>query len=235
MWELDHDPTLPAGYRGLRGAIVLALKKAQPLTVLALADRFAVTPNGLRRHLKQLEDDGIVAGRREARGVGAPAFSYVLTHEGEALFPRAYAATLVDAIDAVRAAAGEDGVASFFRSRWERLTADAAPLMRALPLHERVQLLGEVMSAHGYMTETEVAADAADDEPTVTLRSYNCPLRAVAERFPAACAVEAEYLAELLDARVERLGRIVDGCTACAYRVTALAPAGSASGSTSGA
>lgn len=231
MWELDHDPVLPAGYRGLRGAIVLALKKAQPMTVQALADRFALTANGLRRHLKQLEDDGIVVGRREARGVGAPAFSYVLTHEGEALFPRAYAATLVDALDMVRAVAGEEGVMRFFRQRWDRLTADAAPLMRSVPLHERVQLLSEVMSAHGYMSETEGADAVVGEGRSVTLRSYNCPLRAVAERFPAACAVEEQYLADVLDAHVERVSRIVDGCTACEYRVTALAPQAGASSS----
>ena len=50
----------PVGYRGTRGEIITALKMAQPLTAKELADRFGVTPNALRRHLKELELEGIV-------------------------------------------------------------------------------------------------------------------------------------------------------------------------------
>ena len=59
--------TLP-GYRGLRGDVLVALKKAQPLTAKELGLRFGVTPNALRRHLKELELEGVVRYRREIRG-----------------------------------------------------------------------------------------------------------------------------------------------------------------------
>jgi len=219
MWELDHDPVLPAGYRGLRGGVLVALKKAQPLTASELATQFGVSATALRRHLKQLEDAGVIAFRREVRGVGAPVFVYSLTAAGEALFPRAYAATLLDALDAVRESAGDQGIESFFRQRWERLTKEAAPLLRSLPLEERVQLLGELMTAHGYMSESSVVT-ASPDETEVTLTSHNCPLRSVAERFPEACRVEQQYLAEVLDAEVERTSRIVEGCNSCSYTIT---------------
>lgn len=225
MWELDHDPVLPAGYRGLRGAVLLALKKAQPLTASELARRFGVSATALRRHLKQLEEDGVVAFRREVRGVGAPVFAYSLTPAGEGLFPRAYAATLLDALETVRELAGSEGVTAFFRRRWERITREAAPLLATLPFHERVQLVSELMRAHGYMSETCSPAPARgegapDETGAIALTSYNCPLRAVAERFSEPCDVEERYLAEVLDANVERLSRIVAGCNACTYRIT---------------
>lgn len=221
MWELDHNPVLPAGYRGLRGEILVALRKAQPLTATELATQFGVSTTALRRHLKQLEESGVVAFRREVRGVGAPVSAYTLTHEGEELFPRAYAATLVDALESVRESGGSEGVLAFFRRRWERITDDTASLLGTLPLHERVQLLSELMTAHGYMSESDVAAapEGGSTAPTHTLASHNCPLRAVAERFPEACEVEETYLAEVLDARVERTSRIVDGCNCCCYLI----------------
>lgn len=263
MWELDHDPSLPAGYRGLRGSILVALKKSQPLTAGELAAQFGVSATALRKHLRQLEDAGVVEFSREVRGVGAPTNAYSLTRDGEGLFPRSYAATLVDALEAVRESAGSEGVNAFFRRRWERITRQAAPLLGSLELPERVKLLSELMTAHGYMSETSVRvdgeasfpADAAasfsvdgaasfpadgaaeapeaveagvrserattrEGKPCITLTSHNCPLRVVAERFPDACAVEHEYLAEVLNANVERESRIVDGCNSCCYTIT---------------
>jgi DeoR family suf operon transcriptional repressor len=75
----------PAGYRGTRGEILIALKKAQPLTAKQLADRLGVTPNALRRHLKELDGEGIVRYQREIRGVGGPVFAFSLTEAGERL------------------------------------------------------------------------------------------------------------------------------------------------------
>lgn len=242
MWELDHHPSLPAGYRGLRGSILVALKKAQPLTATELAVQFGVSGTALRKHLRQLEDGGVVEFTREVRGVGAPTSVYSLTQEGEELFPRSYAATLVDALEAVRSSAGDEGVNAFFRRRWERITQQAAPLLDSLELPERVRLLGELMTAHGYMAEVNAASQgesepaatagthaaiegtvsvtASPGDDAITLTSHNCPLRVVAERFPDACAVEHEYLAEVLDANVVRRSRIVDGCNACCYTIT---------------
>ena len=48
-----------AGHRGLRGDILLELKRQQPLTAKQLADAFSVSANAVRRHLKELEAEHI--------------------------------------------------------------------------------------------------------------------------------------------------------------------------------
>ena len=63
-----------AGHKGLRGEILVELKKSQPITAKELASRFGVSANAIRRHLKELEAEGLVAYSRENRGAGAPAF-----------------------------------------------------------------------------------------------------------------------------------------------------------------
>src|SRR5688500_15981680 len=92
----------PVGYRGTRGEILTALKMAQPLTAKELAGRFGVTPNALRRHLKELEGEGIVRYQREIHGVGGPVFAFSLTDAGEALFPKGYERALTDVLDLIR-------------------------------------------------------------------------------------------------------------------------------------
>lgn len=73
---MGHAVQAPAGYRGTRAEIIRTLKTSQPLTTKELATRFGVTANALRRHLKELEAEGIVRYRREIRGVGGPVFAY---------------------------------------------------------------------------------------------------------------------------------------------------------------
>ena len=104
----------PLGYRGTRAEILTALKMSQPLTAKELADRFGVTPNTLRRHLKELENEGIVRYQRDIRGVGGPVFAFSLTDAGEALFPRAYERALTEILDLVREQQGDEGVVKLF-------------------------------------------------------------------------------------------------------------------------
>jgi len=212
------------GYRGLRGDLLIALKKEQPLTARELAERFGVTPNALRRHLDALEEAGVVHHRREVRGVGGPVYAYSLSVSGEALFPRAYASALVTALEAVRERQGIDAVVELFSRQWTALAEEAKPELARLPLSERAQLLAELLTSQGYMAESESGAEGG-----ATIREHNCAIRAVAERFPEVCAAEAAFIADVLGAAVERRGRIVDGCNACHYAVTLAtdtAPAG---------
>src|SRR5512140_1265312 len=108
-------PLTLAGFKGLRSDILVALRKEQPLTIKALAERFALTPNALRRHLTELVDSGLVVYRREIHGQGAPVFAYALSDTGEALFPRAYIDPLVDALESLREREGTEAVVQLFR------------------------------------------------------------------------------------------------------------------------
>lgn len=207
-----------AGYRGLKADLLIALKKAaQPLTAAELAERFGLTPNALRRHLKALEEAEVVRYRREARGVGGPVYAYSLTASGEALFPNAYADALVAALETLGAERGASSVVELFRRQWKALVAEAAPTFGELPLAERTQLLAELRSAQGYMAEA-VAADERG-EVVAVIREHNCAIRAAAERFPEICAAELGFFAETLGADVERRAHILSGCNECEYVV----------------
>ena len=202
-----------AGFRGVRAEILLALKKAQPLTAKDLATRFDLTPNALRRHLKELEESGLVRHRREVRGVGGPRYAYVLTEHGEELFPRAYAPVLIDAIEAVREERGMAGVVNVFEHHWAGVTRGAEAALAPLPEGERAQLLAELLSSRGYMAEWAGCGAGG------TLTEHNCAIRAVAERFPEVCAAEARFLEKVLGGAVKRQLHILAGSNACEYNV----------------
>jgi DeoR family transcriptional regulator, suf operon transcriptional repressor len=205
--------TALVGYRGIQADVLLALKKHQPQTAGDLAARFELTPNAMRRHLETLEAAGIIRHSREVRGVGGPVHAFSLTASGEALFPRQYATVLLETFDAIAAERGRGGVSDFFRRKWTALAAEAAPALRKLPLHERVQLVAELWTSLGYMAE----ADVDDDTGLPVLRKHNCAIRAVAERYPEVCATEAEFIADVIGVPASRREHILAGCNTCVY------------------
>ena len=203
-----------AGFRGIRGDVLIAVKRGQPVTAKELAAEFGLTPNALRRHLKELETEGLVRCSRQVRGVGGPVLAYSLTDAGEVLFPRSYDTTLTTLLDNVRAQSGTDGVVQLFRAQWERVASGAPDELASLPLEERAQLLAELLTSHGYMAE---ATSTTGGEALI--KEHNCVLRAVAERFPEVCVAEEKFLAEFLGAVVERRTHIASGASCCEYCV----------------
>ncbi len=206
------------GFRGVRAELLVALKKGQPLTAHELGDRFGLTANALRRHLKALEDEGLVRFDREVRGVGAPVFSFSLTVAGEALFPRRYMAVLANALDALHEASGREAVTAVLEAEWQELAEEAGPVLDSLPLGERVALLAELLTSRGYMAEA-VEETPPGDMNVTTLRIHNCALGEIASRFPVACAVEARFLERLLGVPLVRGAHRTDGCGRCEYGV----------------
>ena len=204
--------TAPIGYRGTRGEILTALKMSQPLTAKELADKFGVTPNALRRHLKELENEGIVRYQREIRGVGGPVFAFSLTDAGEALFPRGYERALSEILDLVREQQGDEGIVQLFQRRWEEIARVARPELERLPVEQRATRLAELLTSLGYMAEARPVAGAL---PVLT--EHNCAIRLIAERFPEVCAAEERFIADLLGAPVTRQAHIAKGANCCEY------------------
>lgn len=204
----------PPGYKGMRGDILIALKKAQTLTAKELAARFGVTANALRRHLKELELEGVVRYRREVRGVGGPVFAYSLTEAGESLFPRAYDTALAEILESVREQRGDEGVVELFRRQWDQIAETARPELMRLPMPERSARLAEMLTSLGYMAES-----TGGTLPVIT--EHNCAIRLIAERFPEVCAAEERFIADLLGAPVTRQAHIAKGANCCEYCLTA--------------
>jgi DeoR family suf operon transcriptional repressor len=203
-----------AGHKGLRGDILLELKRRQPVTAKQLADCFGVSANAVRRHLKELEAEALIEHGREQRGTGAPTHTYRLSPNGEALFPTQYGEALTDVLAYVARLNGRDAVRAMFAQRFrayaDRLRAELADAS----LEEKVEAVGRLLSEQGFMAVWKVEADM------VTLAEHNCAVRAVAEQFPEICAAEADFLREVLERDLQRDSYIPDGCNACQYTIT---------------
>lgn len=206
-------PEAPAGYKGARAAILVALKRAGELTAPALAVQLGASLNAVKHHLKELERESLIVYVRHRQPVGAPVFVYRLSESGEALFPRRYEATLLDVLDRVAEREGRDAAVAMVTSRFDALRERLVGELEGASIATRLDRVAATLRDEGYMAEsTFVAGDAG-------LTEHNCAIRAVAERFPEVCAAEARFLESLIGARVERQQHILSGCVACEYKI----------------
>lgn len=207
------DSELPVGHKGPRGAVLVQLKRCQPLTAKELASRLGVSLNGVRHHLKELEAEGLVRYERAHRGVGAPAFSYRLSSAGEALFPRRYRETLTGLLERIVQRQGREAAVALLEAHLAELSARVREDLEGLTPRERLDAVARLRTEQGYMAEASAAESGA------VLTEHNCAIQAVAEQFPEICEAEARFLAETLGAEVERREHILGGCAACEYHV----------------
>src|SRR2546427_9618636 len=137
--------------KGLRAQILLELKKSQPLTVRDLAEKHRVSANAIRRHLKELEAEQLIAYIREQRGIGAPTFAYRLTSFGEGLFPKRYAEQLTDVLTYLEQRGGREEVRRFFTERFQSQTQVLLAQLQGSSFQERVEAVGSLFREQGVM------------------------------------------------------------------------------------
>lgn len=203
-----------AAHRGLRGEILVALKKAQPITAKELGEQFEVSANAIRRHLKELEAEGLVVYGREQRGTGAPTNCYRLNPNGEALFPNRSEEALTRVLEYVMQKEGRDVALSVLEGQYAELRRKLGTELENLTPIDRVKAVAGVLEEAGFMPEPREAAGE------IRLHVQNCAIRAVATCLPEICETELRFLEDVLVANVERRSHIVDGCNACEYAIT---------------
>ncbi len=208
-----HVPEGPAGFKGARAAILVALKRSGEQTAPALAAGLGASLNAVRHHLKELERASLVLYVRRRQAVGAPVFAYRLSEAGEALFPRRYEAALLGVLERIAERDGRDAAVAMVTSRFDALRDSLAAELEGAPVATRLERVAEALRDDGYMAELSLGAGGA------ALTEHNCAIRAVAERFPEVCAAEARFLEALIGAPVERQAHILAGCGACEYKV----------------
>lgn len=205
-----------------RRQIMLCLLKDGPVTASHVAKSLGLSAAGVRRHLDILVTDGLteVVQRRplhHSGGRGRPAKHFRLTDLGRAHFGHAYDELAADALDALRAAGGEQAVRAFAKARFQRMVARAVPLgsggAEDADVEKIARALADALDAHGYAATVTTAGQG------VQICQHHCPVAHVAARHPELCEAEQEVFATLLGRHVQPLASIADGHGICTTNI----------------
>ncbi len=213
--------------------ILQHLLKQGQATAHELATKLDVSPQAIRRHLKDLEVEELIAYQTAQVGMGRPQHVYQLSTKGRdrlrrALgdqFPDSQAQFTVSLLDTIAEMVGQEQMSSILRKQWERKAVEYRHQLGNGSLQERVANLAELRKAEGYMAEW-YQVDVSDSDIEAGCRfimtEHNCAISNVAESFPIVCGHELEMFAALLpDCTVERTHWIINGEHRCGYLVQA--------------
>jgi DeoR family transcriptional regulator, suf operon transcriptional repressor len=202
--------------------ILQYLLKQGQATAQELADNLEISPQAIRRHLKDLEEEGLIEHEAVQAGMGRPNFVYRLSRSGRNHFPDRYDDFAVSLLDTLAHSIDKTQFNDILRKRWERRALEYRDQVGTGTLQERVAKLVELRKAEGYMAEyhpVEAEAEGAE-RPRYVITEYNCAISHIAETFPTVCGHELEMFAIALEGcKVERTHWMVGGEHQCGYLV----------------
>ncbi|XGV96035.1 MAG: iron-sulfur cluster biosynthesis transcriptional regulator SufR [Leptolyngbya sp. BL-A-14] len=202
--------------------ILQYLLKQGQCTVQELADQLRVSPQAIRRHLKDLETDGLIDHQVVQARMGRPNYTYGLSQEGRDRFPDRYDDFAVSLLDTLAETVGADQMGTILRKQWERKAMEYRDRIGSGSLKERVAKLVELRRTEGYMAEChpiDASGTIVEQGDRFILTEYNCAISHIAESFPSVCGHELEMFAVALECCVERTHWLVNGEHRCGYLI----------------
>ena len=140
-----------------------AILENGPATAVDLAARLEITPAGIRRHLDNLIEDGVLTAREpfqtanDSRGRGRPSKVFVMTDVGREKFEHTYDDLAVSALrfmatKSTKSMGAEASlVKEFARNRAEEITKRAAQILaNKKNLNQKSEALAAFLSTDGY-------------------------------------------------------------------------------------
>ena len=196
--------------------ILQFLMKSGQASAQTLANNLNVSPQAIRRHLKDLQAEELVEHQAMQSGMGRPNYIYQLSAKGRAQFPSQYDQFAVSLLDTLTETVGAEQVGAILRQQWQRKAQHYFEVIGNGSLSERVHQLVKLRQTEGYMTELH----SDEDENTYIITEYNCAISQVAESYPAICGHELSMFAVAFpDCQVERTHWLVKGEHLCGYKI----------------
>jgi predicted ArsR family transcriptional regulator len=192
--------------------IANTLRRRGPSTAAEISREHGCGVVAVRAQLRNMESAGFVTRAAERRAIGRPVSRYALTSDAESFFPKRYDVFAERLVEAVVEEFGEDGLERIL-ARWEdsllqrfesALPADPSARLEALAAHQ---------TKHGFM------ASVRRDEDGVALIERNCPIAAVAARYPQICRREAELFSRTLKWKTTLRACQATGDAVCVFQI----------------
>lgn len=203
----------------IKEGILRFLLKRGPATAAVMADHFKITPQAIRRHLKNLESSGLIEHYSNQESIGRPNHLYQLSRQGRDYFPDQYDQFALSLLNTVADTLGPEHVGRLLKHQWQSKAHEYREKLGNAPLRERMQVLVKLRQAEGYMAECHSVEDGEAQEAFV-ITEYNCAIAQIAESYPTVCGHElAMFAMALPDCSVERTHWLVNGEHQCGYLV----------------
>lgn len=194
-----------------RQQILSLLQQQGSRTINAIAEAMTLSAATVRHHLTILQRDGLVNADRVRQPVGRPRLVYSLSSTGRESFPKKYDEFSTMLLTELREMYGAEAIRTLMQriatQKVEDLEVDIVPMD---PL-ERIELLHELFSRDGYVSELEV------EQGHALLLHHTCPFQSIVKLHPEVCLLNDYIIKSITDSRYRKVSCIMKGDDACSY------------------
>jgi DeoR family suf operon transcriptional repressor len=170
----------------------------------------------MRRHLRSLEEEGLVEASLSAEGPGRPSNRWQLTGKGQALFPDGSEHFALGLMQSLAGSLPPAAVRALLEHQAQQKALDYRRQIGNGPLQLRLGRLVQLRRGEGYVAECEPDGDKA-----WIISEYHCSVMRIAEQFPCVCDQELQLIRHTFpDCAVERVHWRLDKGHSCGFRLT---------------
>ncbi len=206
--------TEATGFSSPKRGILLLLKRQPDASLAEIGQSIGISKVAALGHLEKLEADGLVVRSYRAGKVGRPRVLFRLAPGALSLFPQGYSEMSLCALEFIERRLGRPAIAELLAQRAHEVADRSASRLSSGSLARRVEELVRIRTEGGYMAEM-----GPRRKGTVEMLEHNCPILAIARRFPEACETERRMFESMMSARVDVSHRVVAGDPVCRFLI----------------
>jgi predicted ArsR family transcriptional regulator len=186
-------------------------------SVHELAEHLTLSIGTVRHHLNVLERDGLVENQELRHGVGRPRLVYTLSPAGLEAFPKKYDWLSNALLDELKARLDPAMVSTVLRGIARRVLEKYQPDLEGTTLHERAEILVQIMDKEGFETQLEQTEDGR-----IRIIQNSCPYRSVVQEHNEVCQLDAEMIHQVLQQPIQRKCCMLHGDHSCVFEAIPL-------------
>jgi len=200
-----------------RDSVLSRLLRHGETTAADLASQLGVSVQGMRRHLRSLEEDGLVEASPAVEGPGRPSNRWRLTEAGRSRFTDGSGDFALGLLHSLATTLPPGQVENLMVLQAEQKAAGYRRRIGEAPLQQRLERLVDLRRLEGFVAE--LLADP--DTPTAWIISeFHCSVMRIAEQFPIICDQELQLIRRTFpDCQVERVHWRLQEGHSCGFRL----------------
>lgn len=204
-----------------RDAALAYLLRHGEATAAQMAETLVVSVQIMRRHLRSLEDDGLVSASVSGDGPGRPSNRWHLTPEGQRRFADGSEHFALGLLNSMASSLPPEAMEQLLHQQASAKADVYRQRIGGGGLDQRIARLVELRRREGYVAECQ-----QEDGGSWLISEFHCSLMRIAEQFPVVCDQELQLIRHVFpDCQVERVHWRLEEGHACGFR---LRPAASA-------
>lgn len=227
----DSPTPQPSGSGGTtsqattREAALTILLREGEATAADLAHRLGVSVQVMRRHLRSLEEDGLVEACSSHDGPGRPSNRWHLTAQGHERFPDGSEHFALGLLQSISSSLPPETLRALLNDQARSKATLYRQRIGEGTLHERLERLVELRRQEGYVAElradAELPTSAAPHQGGWILSEFHCSVMRIAEEFPMVCDQELQLIRHTFpDCQVERVHWRLEDDHFCGFRLS---------------